>query len=298
MSIKKKILFIVNPISGGKSKARLVKLINERFNKSIVDYSIIETTHKGHAGEIAKANLNSSDIIVAVGGDGTINEVAKVLVNTQTIFAVIPAGSGNGFARHFKIPLDYKRALDLIAAGSVLQVDAGYLDNEPFFCTSGTGIDAETGHYFNQLDNRGLINYARSLIRLFFQYRPKKYEVIIDDTTHQFEAYFVTVANISQFGYNFKIAPAASMTDGLLDVVVMKRFPKLKVFWIALRSVFGHIDRCSSVWHHQARNVIVRSEHDENIVHLDGEPQEHSGELVYSVGSGVLKVIVDEKIKH
>jgi diacylglycerol kinase (ATP) len=294
---KTSILFIINPISGRKTKDLIVAGITRQFDVKDFACSIVETTHRGNATELAEQHLDSMDIIVAVGGDGTINEIAKVLTGTKVALGIIPAGSGNGFARHFKIPLSFRKAIELIKTGCRIKADVGLVNDAPFFCTSGIGIDAETGHYFDQLDNRGLLSYAKSLSNLFFNYRPQKYKLLADGEEHRFMAYSIVVANISQYGYNFKIAPGASIVDGLLDVVVIREFPRLMVPIVAARSYFGTIDRSRYIWHKQVSTLRIEPAEGRNMIHKDGEPESVEGVLNYTVRPGVLNVIIDKEIR-
>jgi Sphingosine kinase and enzymes related to eukaryotic diacylglycerol kinase len=160
MTNKKKIVFIVNPISGTQGKKAILKIVDERIDKEKIEYEIIETKYAGHAISIAdEAAKNGTDIAVAIGGDGTINEVARSLVHTSTALGIIPCGSGNGLARHLNIPMDPKGAVDVINDGETICIDYGKINSRPFFCTCGVGFDAFVSLKFADSGKRGLLTY-------------------------------------------------------------------------------------------------------------------------------------------
>lgn len=293
---KRKIVFIINPIAGIRNKRKFEKKIDKFFlNKN---FEIIKhyTLYPSHAVSIAESYVKLGPVfIVAVGGDGTINEIARSLIETGSTLGVIPLGSGNGFARHFNIPFRSDNALKTIINGNEINIDVGYLNGRPFFCTAGIGIDAETGYYYSQYTHRGLISYALSFARVFSWYKARNYTLEIDGESYNFDAFFINIANISQFGYNFYIAPKASTLDGYLDVVVIRKFPKLFSVVIALRSFFGTIQNSRFVWHKQAHNVKILTKEKENIIHIDGEAGIIEGPLDFQIRKSCLKVIINRE---
>ncbi len=296
MEAKSKIIFIINPIAGVKGKKRLEKVIDRFFSEK--DYELIKlyTAYPSHALELAQQAVAEKPLIlVAAGGDGTINEIACALINTGIPLGVIPLGSGNGFARHFNLPFRIKKALKLLLTGTILSVDVGYMNGKPFFCTAGIGFDAEIGYYYRDYNHRGFVAYALSFARVFSWYRSKDYILEIDGKEFSFRAFFITIANISQFGYNFYVAPRASTLDGAFDVVVVKRFPKWKASFIAFRSFFGTIDNSDYVWHKLAKNVKILSPEGDKFIHIDGEADIRSGVLEYQIKNAELKVIVNDR---
>ena len=296
MEEKKKIFFIINPISGIKGRKRLDKKIGKFFSSR--DYEVVKhyTAYPSHALELAEnAVLEKPLMIIAAGGDGTINEVARALINTGIPLGVIPLGSGNGFARHFNLPFNFRRSLELLFTGTVISVDVGYMNGNPFFCTAGIGFDAETGYYYREYNHRGFISYALSFARVFTWYKSKEYVLEIDGEKYEFRAFFITIANISQFGYNFKVASRASTLDGAFDVVVVKRFPKWKATFLGFRSFFGILDGSPHVWHILAENVKLISPEGEKFIHIDGEAGIQSGSLEYQIRNAELKVIVNNR---
>ena len=160
MTTKKKIVFVVNPISGTQGKRAILKWIDERINRTLYDYTIVKTQYAGHAEKIAAtAAKEKVDIVVAIGGDGTINEIGRALIHTDTALGIIPCGSGNGLARHLQIPLEPKAAIDIINKSSVACIDYGKINNIPFFCTCGVGFDAFVSLKFADSGKRGLLTY-------------------------------------------------------------------------------------------------------------------------------------------
>jgi YegS/Rv2252/BmrU family lipid kinase len=293
---KKKIIFIINPIAGVGGKRRLEKKIDEFFADS--DYQVVKhfTCYPSHAVEIADSYAKAGpSFIVAVGGDGTINEIARSLINTGSTLGVIPLGSGNGFARHFNLPFNLDRALNVLINGNEISADVGYLNGKPFFCTAGIGFDAETGYYYRNYTHRGFVSYLLSFAKVFGWYKAREYEIEIDGEQYSFNAFFITIANISQFGYNFYVAPRASTTDGYFDVVVVQKFPKWMAIAIALRSFVGTIHKSRYVWYRQAHHVNIRSKDRENIIHIDGEAGIMNGSLDYTIQKGSLKVIINRE---
>jgi YegS/Rv2252/BmrU family lipid kinase len=233
-----------------------------------------------------------TDIMAAVGGDGTINEVAKTLIGSDILLAVIPFGSGNGFARHFSFPLNISKAIKVIKSGYTDVIDVGLVNDSPFFCTSGLGFDAETGYQFSHFGKRGFFSYAFSLFRVFRKYNTCSYEIFFNNRSIKREAYFINVANISQYGYNFKIAPGARTNDGYLDLVIVKKFPKWNAVRLVLLSLTGNIHKSQFIEFHKADEIRIESDSDSNKIHIDGEPAEVNIELVYKIIPKSLRVIL------
>ena len=293
---KKKIIFIINPIAGGGNKKRFEKRIDNFFSGK--NYEIIKhfTAYPSHAVDIAAGYAKVEPcFIVAVGGDGTINEIARSLINTGSTLGVIPLGSGNGFARHFNLPFQLKKALKVLLTGNEISVDVGYLNGKPFFCTAGVGFDAETGYHYSLYNHRGFVSYLLSFAKVFSWYRARDYQLEIDGKPYCFKAFFITIANISQFGYNFYVAPKASTLDGFFDVVVVKKFPKWLASIIALRSIVGTIQNSRFVWYKQAHTVRIISPESEKIIHIDGEAEIMEGVLEYKIQKACLKVVINRE---
>ena len=184
MTTKKKIVFVVNPISWTQGKRAILKWIDERINRTLYDYTIVKTQYAGHAEKIAAtAAKEKVDIVVAIGGDGTINEIGRALIHTDTALGIIPCGSGNGLARHLQIPLEPKAAIDIINESSVACIDYGKINNIPFFCTCGVGFDAFVSLKFADSGKRGLLTYLENTLHESLSYKPETYEIENEEGT-------------------------------------------------------------------------------------------------------------------
>ncbi|MBC2607745.1 diacylglycerol/lipid kinase family protein [Pelagicoccus albus] len=232
--------FIVNPISGKRLKGpQRVDLVRAFADSEKLDAVVWPTERPGHAPELAKQALAAgAKRIVAVGGDGTINEIGRVIVGTNCEFGLVPMGSGNGLARHIGIPLGFNKALRLAASGSAIKVDTGEADGRPFFNVMGIGFDAEVGRRFNETEGRGLLNYMKEGWKAFRGYRSLNCSIETSSGTKALNAYIVAVANSSQYGSNAFIAPDASMTDGKLNLVAISE-PNFLSFFILIWRMFS-----------------------------------------------------------
>ena len=215
-------VFIMNPISGTTNKAGIPELIAKTLDTNTFDYEIRLTEHAGHAFEIAtEAKDNGVDVVVAVGGDGTVNEVARAIVHSNTALGIIPCGSGNGLARHLMIPMQLKKAIEVINEYQIHDLDYGIINEHPFFCTCGMGFDAFVSMKFAEAGKRGPITYAENILKEGLKYEPETYEIEDENGTMHYKAFLISCANASQYGNNAYIAPQASMSDGLMDVIIM-----------------------------------------------------------------------------
>ena len=295
MSKNKTYSFIINPVAGGKKKLFIENLIKKEFLSKKMEAGYYYTQYPSHAFEFAKKEVEKgTNIIVAVGGDGTINEVARALINTDAVLGIIPLGSGNGFARHFNLPLNPRKALSVLKTSPVSQIDVGMINERAFFCTSGLGFDAETGYRFSHYAARGFLSYALSFFNVFRNYTPLNYKLEIDGEPYETSAFFINIANISQFGYHFYISPEASAQDGFLDLVVVKSFPKSMGVFLAFKSFFGTIHRSKYVYIQRSREIKIIEPAGEKIIHLDGDPDIINGEIKYHVQPSCLKVVLPD----
>lgn len=288
-----KIGFIINPVSGGKKKNFIREKLVREFKHTNCRIEARFSEYSGHASELASQWVEEGfTSIVAVGGDGTINHVARSLMDKDTSLGIIPFGSGNGFARHFGFPLKLNHSLKILKAGITRKIDVGIVDGVPFFCTSGLGFDAETGYQFSHFGKRGFFNYAFSFMRVFQTYQSSIYTIRIGDTIIERDAFFINVANISQFGYNFKIAPDASTEDGTLDLVIVNKFPKWKGFKMAAQSFMGNIHKNPYVEYYRSDKIIIETSGSTHHIHIDGEPGAGKKISVFTIRPGCLKVIL------
>lgn len=230
---KEKVAFIINPKSGAISKRELPDMIYNTLDPDRFEIDVVYTEYVGHASVLVNELLKREFTkIIAVGGDGTVNEVAKALTGNKAAFGIIPCGSGNGLARFLQIPLKPKEAIELINSGIVSQIDYGMINDNPFFCTCGVGFDAHVGSKFASSVNRGFYTYIRESLLSFLSYKPKKYKIQVDDEEIVTRAFLVAVANAGQYGNDAYIAPSADIQDGLLDVSVIIPFPKIQALWL------------------------------------------------------------------
>ena len=295
MTEKKKIVFVVNPISGTQSKKAILKWIDERMARSIYDYSIVKTEYAGHATQIAaSAAQDKVDVVVAIGGDGTINEIARSLVHTETALGIIPCGSGNGLARHLRIPMEPKAAIDVINQGNRLCIDYGKINNIPFFCTCGVGFDAFVSLKFADSGKRGLLTYLENTLHESLTYQPETYEIENEEGTVKYKAWMIACGNASQYGNNAYIAPHASLTDGLMDVTIMEPFTVLDVPSLSFQLFNKTIDQNSRVKTMRAKKIKIHRTQD-GVMHFDGDPLMAGKELEVEIIPSGLYVIASEK---
>ena len=269
---KKTISFIINPISGTHSKKALPKLIEETLDHELFDHRILFTEYAGHASELTKRCVEEkTDIVVAVGGDGTVNEVARSLVHTESALGIIPCGSGNGLARHLCIPMDTKKAIDIINADNVETFDYGIINDLPFFCTCGMGFDAFISLKFAEAGKRGPITYVENVLKEGLKYQPETYEVEADDGSHRYKAFLIACANASQYGNNAYIAPGATMKDGEMDVIIMEPFDAFEAPQIAADLFMKTLTSHSKIKTFRTKHLHIHRKQ-EGAIHYDGDP--------------------------
>jgi YegS/Rv2252/BmrU family lipid kinase len=296
--MKKKVTVIVNPISGTKDKTTIKTLIDNRLDRNIYDVRIVTTQYAGHGAEIAGVeSLNGTDIVVAVGGDGTVNEIGRALVDTNTVMGIIPCGSGNGLARHLHIPMNVKEAIDVINAGRQESIDYGRINKHPFFCTCGVGFDAFVSMDFAKKGSRGLLTYMETALQDFLKYKPEIYQLTADDHVMEYKAFLVAVANASQYGNNAYIAPKATLTDGLLDVIIMAPFKPYDVPILAYRLFNKMLDGSPLISKISCKHLAIHREKPGS-VHFDGEPFEADKDIDIRIFPHGLNIIVPPDFKE
>lgn len=270
--MKKKILFIINPISGTSSKGGIPDAISRYLDKEKFDFDFRETEHPGHATEIARqAAQQAYDVVVAIGGDGTVNEVGCGLAHTHTALGIIPYGSGNGLARHLMIPLDIEQSVHILNEYQIHNLDYGVINDHPFFCTCGMGFDAFVSMKFAEAGKRGPITYVQKVLEEGAKYKPETYEIEDEEGTQRRKAFLISCANASQYGNNAYIAPQASMRDGMMDVVIMEPFDVIEAPQIAIDMFSKTLNKSSKIKTFRSRHLIIhRSE--EGVIHFDGDP--------------------------
>ncbi len=289
--MKEKICFIINPIAGGR-KVSIADLVKEKLDLTKYDYVLLETKGKGDGRIYAKEALKDGiKKIIAAGGDGTVNEVGSALIDTDATMGIIPCGSGNGLARHLNLPMRLDKAIEVINDPGITKIDYGLINEIPFFCTAGLGFDAHIGKVFDEGHQRGFWAYTNAVLKEFFSYKAKKYTLRTDDEKIKVRAFLLTVANASQFGNNAYVSPDAKISDGLLDVTVVRPFPKPKAFNLGVRLFNKSIDRSKFADIYRGEKFIVKRKK-KGAVHYDGEPIEMGKKIRFNVVSQGLKVMV------
>lgn len=290
---KKKIVFVINPISGTQGKEQILAWVNEKLDREKYDMEVVYTEYAGHAVKIAAQKAaEKAFAVVAIGGDGTINEIACSLVHTDTALGIIPCGSGNGLARHLQIPLDPKKAVDIINGGRLEVIDYGKINGIPFFCTCGVGFDAFVSLKFSQAGKRGPLTYLEQTLLESLKYRPEVYELEMDgNASTRYRAFLIACGNASQYGNNAYITPRATLDDGLLDVTILEPFTVLDVPSLSFQLFNKTIDQNSRIKTFQCKSLrIHRSK--PGVVHFDGDPMMAGEDIEVSIVQRELKVIV------
>ena len=288
---KIKLLFIVNPNSGVGNKRFILNLINALPSEDI-QVDVQQTTHPDHATALAQYGIQEGfDRIVAVGGDGTVNEIAKALIHTGIPLGIIPSGSGNGLARHLGIPLEKKKAMKRIVEGQVAQIDVCYLNQAPFFCTAGVGFDADVGKTFKTAKTRGWFTYVWHTFKLYMVYAPREYRIRKAGREYAVNAFTITLANANQYGNNVFISPLSDIQDGKMELCVVKPFPKTSGLRFFLRLFLKRIHTSSYYEVEKVEDLTVIKPVDFPY-HLDGETiDDPVSELHFSIEAGALAVV-------
>lgn len=294
MNSKQHIVFIVNPISGTHNKHAIIQLVDELIDKERYTYTVQGTEYAGHASPLAeKAVSDKTDIVVAIGGDGTINEVGRSLLHTETAMGIIPCGSGNGLARHLHIPLDPHKAIDILNKGFVKTIDYGIIDNHPFFCTCGVGFDAFVSLKFADSGKRGLATYLENTLRESLTYKPETYIIENSSGTVSYKAFLIACANASQYGNNAYIAPQASLTDGMMDITILEPFTVLDVPALSFQLFNKTIDQNSRIKTMKDKSIVIHRA-SEGVFHYDGDPVMGGKDLKVEIIHKGLHVIAPE----
>lgn len=304
----KNIAFIINPVSGSKetqnAKKKLPKLIMQTLDSEQWLPNIAFTEYAGHATEMAYQFARMGfDAVVAVGGDGTVNEVAKGIVKGEkgkvkgersTALGIIPMGSGNGFARHLDIPVRPQKAIEMLNRSEPIWVDYGTANGRLFISTCGTGFDALIADHFAGSNRRGFSAYLQNILHDVFNYTPQTYHLIGDglDVTHK--AFLITFANANQWGYEALIAPKASVQDGKMDIMLMSSHAILGSASLALRLFAGSIDDSHFMDTIRAKEVTLERETAAPF-HIDGDPVEMEKDIHIKIIEDGLRVLVEKR---
>jgi diacylglycerol kinase (ATP) len=289
---KRRICFIYNPISGARKLKGFEDLIMQNLDLDKFDYIIQETRSPKDAMRISSGAVQENfDIVVAAGGDGTINEVVQGMGNAPLMLGIIPIGSGNGLARHLEIPMEPEKAIKLINNLNTRTIDIASINGYPFASIAGLGFDARVANKYRKLKKRGLYGYTRVVMMEFFRYREREYTLSFNSLKITKRALLVSIANSNQFGYNTVIAPTAKPDDGLLDLVILRKFPVGEIPRMIGLLFTGKIDQSSYIESYKTTEVFIVRKRGKR-VNIDGEAIKMGKEIFVRIQPAAIKVIV------
>ncbi len=290
-----RICFVFNPHSGrNRGRPGLATAIREFIAARSLDARLAVTEGPGHATALAREAVHAgAEVVVAVGGDGTMNEVAQGLVNTSAALALVPCGSGNGLALHLGLPRSPLAALELAtgAGGRIAAVDTGTANGRPFFNAMGLGFDADVSQRFNRLTRRGLPAYARVAFGALREIRPERCRITCGARTEELEVLLVAVANSDQYGNNARIAPGARVDDGRLDLVAIRPVGLVSAALLVPRLFFGNLDRSPHVFRLSGPTFTI-DRVSPRLIHTDGETHAATASVKVVVQPRSLRIII------
>ncbi len=289
---KKHLVFIINPKSGTDREKAIQQAIDTTLDQQQFSYEIQHTEYAKHGTKLAKDAANAGAYaVVAVGGDGSVNDIVAGLAGTDTALAIIPKGSGNGMARSMSIPLKEQEAIEIINKGNTIMMDIGYANDRLFISNAGVAFDALISKKFAKSKRRGFAMYSWLVTRYMWTYKEWEWDITIDGQSLKEKAFIISVANGKQFGYNFQIAPGASWTDGVLDIVIIKRFPKVLGGLLVWRAMNGTITESPYVRHFYGKEITI-SHPKLKLMQTDGDAHECGDTIHFRVEKTTQKVIV------
>lgn len=292
--MKRKIWFIINPISGVRRKDDIPQLIRDHLDLNQFDYEIQYTKHKGHAYELAKiAASNQIDIVCAVGGDGSVHEVGTGLIGSETKLAIIPIGSGNGLARHMHIPLNVVKAIECINLMNDIQMDTVKVNEKPFLGIGGYGLDAIIAKKFDEDKKRGFWTYVKHVFKEFFKFNPINISIDTNGQIKKLPIVLCTIANTSEFGNGFVVSPKSDATDGKIELFLLKPFSFWRTPGIIYRFFMkkSHNSQFAEVISFEKATINLT----QKIAHYDGEPVAVGSELKVQVVPKSLHILIGKK---
>lgn len=289
---KKHLLAVINPISGTAKKEYIPEILDRILDKDKFSLTIRFTQRQGHATELTKEAIQEGFYgVVAIGGDGTINEVASALCGSNTALGIIPCGSGNGLARHLGVPVNIEKAIRILNVDNVESLDYCTVNDHPFFCTCGVGFDAHVSDKFAHSGKRGPLTYVQNTLIEYLKYRPQKYHLEIGDEVVTEEAFLIACGNASQYGNNAFITPRASMHDGLIDVTVIHPFTPLDTAILGLLLFTKHIDQDININTYRTPELIIHRDKP-GVMHIDGDPVMMEADLHIKCHKGGIKILL------
>ncbi|MDE6537067.1 MAG: diacylglycerol kinase family lipid kinase [Muribaculaceae bacterium] len=298
MRLVKQLMVIINPISGTRSKKGIDEAIRHEATHYGLAVDIRFTKAPHHATELAKEAIERGYYgVIACGGDGTVNEIARAVIGKDIVMGIIPNGSGNGLARHLNLPMTLKGAMKVIAADKVLNADYATANGEPFFCTFGIGFDADVTYKFSRSGRRGLSTYLQTTLDEAIQHQPEEYKIMADGHVITEEATLVACCNASQYGNNAYIAPTASIKDGLIDITIIHKGSLFQLALAAIDVLAGLVGKTANASTFRTRTVTIERKQS-GPAHLDGEPAMMDALIEVKVHPGELKLFSNPRKDH
>lgn len=295
MEKRRKLQLIINPISGLGTKEGIEALAKSRLEAKGFEVNSAYTCGRGDATRLAKKAVKEGYYgVIAVGGDGTVNDTARALCDTDTALGIIPCGSGNGLARHLGIPVSASAAIKIIENDHIIQSDYGSVNDNPFFCTFGVGFDAAVSSNFARQHRRGKLTYIRSAIEEYIKFHPQVYAVSANGHVLTEKAFLIAVCNASQYGNNAYIAPTASITDGLLDITIIHSGNPINEAFLGVGLFTGYINSNTLIHTFRAPAAIIYRQ-DKGPAHLDGEPITIDDTMDIKCHANALKIFATDK---
>ena len=290
------IRFIVNPTSGPRSNENVVNRIEEFLNHEKYSHDIVFTEYAGHAPDLARqAAQEGCAVVVAVGGDGTMNEVARGLLYSDTALALLPKGSGNGLARHLLVPMGLKGALEVINGGHITSIDSGSINGHPFFTAGGIGFDAYISSVFAGNKKRGLKTYVELVLKEVLHYNHLPVSIRINGKTIDTDCYVLAIANAAQYGNNAYIAPFADIRDGLFDVCLVRKLDVIKALNLSYSMLTKQKASPDTAEYFTTDKLEVSTAH-KIMFHADGEYLGEASAFTIEMLPQSLKVVTPAKL--
>lgn len=291
--MKKRILFIINPIAGVRRKDAIPEHIAACLDHGIYDHQIVYTERRGHATEIAQQAVKDGiDVVVVAGGDGSVNEVACALLGSDTVLGILPFGSGNGLARHLGYPLQVREAIGVLNSGNSIAIDVGTVNDRPFFSLIGIGFDAFVAKVFDREKARGFAAYTWSAIKSLGVFKPFDFEMESDGERHAGTAFMINICNSNQYGYDVQIAPNADIQDGALDIVLLRNLPKWRAVLLVIQVLMNRHHNSRTLKYLRAGDISLTTSRPAYL-QIDGETLRKEKEFRIKVLPRALKVMTN-----
>ena len=291
--MKKRILFIINPIAGVKRKDAIPAHIAACLNHDLYEHQIVYTERRGHATEIAEQAVRDGiDVVVVAGGDGSVNEVACALIGSDTVLVILPFGSGNCLARHLGYPMKVREAIGVLNHGSSMAIDVGTVNGRPFFSLIGIGFDAFVAKVFDREKARGFAAYTWSAIKSLGVFKPFDFDIENDGQRHTGSAFMINICNSNQYGYDVQIAPLADIQDGELDIVLLRNLPKWRAVLLVLQVLLNRHHNSRTLQYMRGKEIAITSSRPAYL-QIDGETFRKEKEFRIKVLPRALKVMAN-----